>query len=220
MKFTFGLFCILLVNISAHAINHKRSRVPEYRAFPPSRYSLIAQNEAADALGLHTIKTPGELHELVQSGELVPLRTGGSLRVNCPADRAYVRPWVADFMQALAADYYHTFGTPLQVNSATRPLTVQRRLLRWNHNAAPIHGETASVHMRGIAVDIARRGLTRQQKAWLQMRLLYWAARGQAIVEEELAQPCFHTVVLPRPKPVEPAAADEQVQVAGLPALQ
>lgn len=193
-KFTFGLFCILWVCNPAHALNH-RHRIPEYRAFLPSRQSLLDQNAAADSLALPIIRTPAHMDELVQSGELVRLRATAALRVACPKGRAYVRPWVADFVDGLAADYYATFGKPLQVNSATRPQTVQRRLRRWNRNAAPITGETASVHMRGIAVDLQRRGTTRQQRAWLQLRLMYWVAMGRVIVEEELRQPCFHVVV-------------------------
>lgn len=187
-----ALLLMLLASVPLYA---RRHRLPEYRAFPPSRQSLIDQNLEADRLGLPVIKTPGHLRELAQGGDLVPLSTSPALRINCPADRAYVRPWAADFVVKLAAEYYAAWGVPLQVNSATRPETVQRRLMRWNHNAAPIHGETASVHMRGIAVDLQRRGLTRRQKAWLQMRLLYWYGRGQVIVEEELRQPCFHVVV-------------------------
>lgn len=142
------------------------------------------------------VRTPGMLRELVQAGELVPLPVSPAMQLEFPTDRAVVRPWVADFIAGLAQDFHAMSGKPLRINSATRPQTVQRRLLRWNRNAAPVHGETASVHMRGIAVDIARRGLTPKELAWLQARLTIAAVYGQVIVEEELRQPCFHTVVI------------------------
>jgi hypothetical protein len=194
----FAVACLAPRTALARQHRH-RVHAAEWRAFPPSRQSLIDQNAAADALGLPVIRTSKEMQELAQAGELVRLRTTAYLQVQCPQDRAVVRPWAADFITGLAQDFYATFGKPLRINSATRPQAVQRRLLRWNRNAAPVHGETASVHMRGIAVDIARRGLTGKELAYLQARLAGAVVARRVIVEEELRQPCFHTVVMPAP---------------------
>ena len=79
------------------------------------------------------------------------------------------------------------------MNSAVRTVRVQMRLLRWNHNAAPVHGEKASAHLAGIAVDLQRRGLTKEQMTFIQDKLL--GLGNMVIVEEELKQPCFHVVV-------------------------
>jgi len=183
--------------------HHRKPRVPEIVALPCSHENLVAQNQEADRLGLHIIRTQSALHEMVQDGELVPLVPGAGLRVHIPAGRSYAAPWVAAFINQLAEDYHAATGQPLQVNSATRPYTVQRSIRRWNRNAAPLAGDVASVHMRGIAVDIQRRGLSLGQRQWLQMRLLYYVAIGRVLCEEEVQQPCFH--IVPRGPGYEPA---------------
>lgn len=192
---------LLFMLLAAPAFARRHTRVPEYRVFPPSHQSLVDQNDEANRLGLHPIRDKSGMLELLGSGELVPITTGPGLRVICPRDRALVRPWVDDLLLDLAGAYYRRFGKPLQVTSATRPVTVQVRLLRWNRNAAPAHGVLTSVHMRGIAVDLQRRGLTTGQKRWLQWRLLYYYGRGLVMVEEELRHPCFHVVVRRNPLP-------------------
>src|SRR5208337_4513977 len=113
-----------------------------------------------------------------------------------PTKRAYVRPWVVDMLVDLSHDFFVTFHAPLQVNSAVRTIQVQRGLLHWNRNAAPWHGETASAHLAGVAVDLERRRLSGAQKRWLEIRLLALAAVGAVICEEELhPEQCFHIVV-------------------------
>jgi hypothetical protein len=191
-RFLTILLCLL--SIGAHA-RHRRA---EFRAFPPSRASLLAQNAAIDRMGLPRIKDSAQLDALVRAGELVPIRTTRALSIDkrLPRNRAYVRPWVADFLTELSEQFYAAFGKPLQVNSAVRTVDVQRRLRRINGNAAPYEGETASAHLAGVAVDLQRRKLTPAQKRFLQWRLLIAAARGRVIVEEELKQPCFHVVVV------------------------
>lgn len=191
----FAAILLVFVAIGAHA-RHKRA--PEFRAFPPSRANLLAQNAAIDRMGLPRIQDSAQLHALIQAGELVTIRITRALSVDqrLPRERVYVCPWVADFLEQLSAEYYAAFGVPLQVNSAVRTVAVQRKLRRRNGNAAPATGETASAHLAGVAVDLKRRGLTVAQKRFLQFRLLAWAARGKVLVEEELRQPCFHVVVI------------------------
>lgn len=131
----------------------------------------------------------------------VPVSDALSLSPLLPVRRAYVRPWVADFLEGLSADYFAAFHVPLQVNSAVRTVKVQRWLLRTDRNAAPWHGDVASAHLAGVAVDLERRRLTAAQKRFLELRLLYWAAAGQVLVEEELRpEQCFHIVVRKAPK--------------------
>lgn len=121
---------------------------------------------------------------------------GVALSPFLPSGRAYVRPWVADALTILEKDYFGTFHAPLQVNSAVRTVKVQRWLLRTDRNAAPWHGEVASAHLAGVAVDLERRRLSPAQKRFVELRLLAMAAYGQVIVEEELRpQQCFHVVV-------------------------
>lgn len=186
------LFCLVCIAVPAFARYHR----PDARLFLPSQTSLLLQNAEADSQHLPRIQTDGELHELIADGELVALPESPALHINIPAARAYARPWAVDLIVGLAQDYFAVSGKPLQVNSAVRTVQFQRRLHRWNRNAAPDHGPFASVHTAGIAVDIQRRGLTRGESRWLEWRLWYLAQRGRVLVEEENAQPCFHVVVI------------------------
>src|SRR5208282_266650 len=163
-----------------------------YLAFPPTHESLIIQNAEANRLGLERYEDNKALSAAVEREELVPLPLSVSLTVDRRLDpkRRYCRLWVAQFLTDLSESYYETFHQPLLIDSAVRTVKVQRSLLRWNKNAAPAHGEIASVHLAGIAVDIARRPLTGVQIRWLETRLLYYHALGLVIVEEELRQPC------------------------------
>lgn len=185
---------LLLFLLSPYLLAKHKS---EFRAFVSSRQSLIEQNAEINRLGIPRIEDEKELKELTQSGDLVYISKSKTLAVskNLPDNRRYVKPWVYDFLIQLSQEYYEVFKKPLQVNSAIRPISVQRRLIRFNHNAAPIHGETASAHLTGIAVDLQRRGLSKAQKRFLQFRLLYYSSLDIVIVEEELRQPCFHIVV-------------------------
>lgn len=180
---------------------HKKPRVPkwwEYRVFVPSHENLLSQNASADALGLERIKDDKVLKALEADKDLVPLTSNKYVRISpkLEAKRRYCRPWVDAFLQELGQQYYEEFGEPIQVNSAVRTQRTQSWLRRWNHNAAPVHGETASVHLAGIAVDLQRRGLTKSQVRFIQQKLLYLAKLNMVIVEEELHNgSCFHVVV-------------------------
>jgi hypothetical protein len=179
---------------------HKKPRQPkwwEYRVFVPSHENLLLQNAVADALGLERIKDDKTLKILEADADLIPITSNKYVRVSprLEAKRRYCRPWVDAFLQELGQAYYAEFEEPIQVNSAVRTQKTQSWLRRWNHNAAPVHGETASVHLAGIAVDLQRRGLTKPQVRFIQQRLLYFAKLNMVVVEEELKQPCFHIVV-------------------------
>lgn len=167
--------------------------------FPPSTENLLEQNAEIDRLALPRIQNDRELRELIADGELVQIQATPALRVNVPANRAYVRPWVNDMLVTLSAAFFTQFAKPLQVNSAVRTVRVQRSLLRWNRNAAKTSGEKASAHLAGVAVDLQRRGLSPVQVRFLEWRLLAYWLRGQVLVEEEIRQPCFHVVSLPTP---------------------
>lgn len=169
----------------------------EYRVFIPSHENLLMQNAAIDDLDLPRIKNDSALKEMVKADDLVPVTQNQYVRISpkLEAKRRFCRPWVDMFLQELGQEYYAKFGDQIQVNSAVRTEKTQSWLRRWNHNAAPVHGETASAHLAGVAVDLQRRGLTREQVRFIQQKLLYLAKLDMVIVEEELKQPCFHIVV-------------------------
>jgi Family of unknown function (DUF5715) len=175
----------------ALAGSHKHHRKPKqaswfsYRVFVPSRENLVSQNTMIDELHLPRIQDKFALHE-IQNVRISP---------KLEEDRRYARPWVDAFLQELGTAYHAKFNDSIQVNSAVRTIKTQLWLLRWNHNAAPVHGEIASAHLAGVAVDLQRRGLTQPQIHFIQQYLLGLNKLGFVIVEEELKQPCFHIVV-------------------------
>jgi Family of unknown function (DUF5715) len=182
---------LLGLSLSATAFARSHRHDPPLRLFTTAG-SLEAQNAEANRLRLPRIQNANELHELVQDGELVPIRTSDALRTTLKGEHATLRPWAEAQLEALTQQS----GFPLYVSSTVRTLRDQAHLRRWNRNAAATTGATASVHPTGIAFDIAKRRLSRSQQLWLQWRLFYLQATGQVIVEEEFKQPCFHVVVI------------------------
>jgi hypothetical protein len=87
-----------------------------------------------------------------------------------------------------------------------RTVDFQVQLLRVNGNAAPAEGDTASPHLTGQAVDIAKHALSRAEIAWMRDYLLPLIEQGTVDVEEEFQQACFHVSVYRRYAPLPPAA--------------
>lgn len=168
---------------------------------PPPLYGsheiLLHQNRMADRDGLARVRDDADLLDLRHLHQLVPLPAGEALRVDdrLPQDRRYARPWTAVFLAVLARDFYANFHQPLQVNSAVRTVDFQQRLEHSNANAAPSFGDTASPHLTGQAVDIAKHGLSITQIAWMRTYLQPLIGQGKIDVEEEFQQACFHISV-------------------------
>ena len=99
------------------------------------------------------------------------------------------------FLANMARAHYAHFHTPLQINSAVRTVEFQQHLIHINGNAAPAEGDTASPHLTGQAVDIAKHGLSRTEVAWMRGYLLPLIQEGKIDVEEEFQQACFHISV-------------------------
>ncbi len=191
------LLAALLLTTPAAFARHHRPPKPKHVKITlfPTAGSLLAQNAEADRIGLGRVRDKAGLMEQVRDGSLVAIPASRALRVQMPIWRAYLRPWAADRLDEMSSTFYMTFEKPLTVDSAVRPLDVQRRLWRSRRfPAAPPYGPTASVHPVGIAFDIGKRSLTKQQRLWLEWRLFYLQAIGQVIVEEERA--CFHVVAV------------------------
>lgn len=201
---------VLCLPAVAGATPKHRKRKPvmvDNRVFVGTSDSLISQNEAIDAMGLPRIRDDKQLRSLIGEEALVPVTLNQYVAVSPKLEmkRRYVNPLVNEFLQELGAEYYAQFGKPIQVNSAVRTIKTQLSLIRWNRNAAPIHGEKASAHLAGVAVDLQRRGLTTEQIRFLQQKLLPFARADMIIVEEEIKEPCFHIVVTGNyPSPLPP----------------
>jgi hypothetical protein len=167
---------------------------------PPLRgthESLVRQNERAEQDGLLRVKDNDDLVTLRRQGRLVALPELASMHVDSrlPANRRYCRTWTGRFLSDLARVHYERFHKPLQVNSAVRTVAYQRHLLHINGNAAPAEGDVASPHLTGEAVDIAKKGLTPSEVAWMRAYLLPLQTAGKIDVAEEFQQSCFHISV-------------------------
>ena len=184
------VFALLLLLCSSAEAKRKHSKSCA-TLLCPSHQSLLLQNQMINQMGLVRIGDERELSKMVERRELVALPNDDAVRIapSLPANRRYVLPMVNSFLVKLASEYYAEFHQPLTVDSAVRPVTVQKWLRRHNASAAPIHGETASSHEAGCTIDLSRR-MTKAQTHWLEMRLTYYMGIGWVIVEEE--RRCFH----------------------------
>ena len=194
-------------------------------ALKGSHEILIRQNVMADQDGLARVQDDADLERMRLSGQLVPIPAAAGIQIDprLPANRRYCRPWTAQFLSALASAHYAYFHSPLQVNSAVRTGEFQHRVLRRNGTAAPADGETASPHLTGQAVDLAKKGLSMAEIAWMRAYLTPIIQEGKLDVEEEFQQACFHISVyrkyapaaVPRSVVQDRSLANAAVGIAG-----
>jgi hypothetical protein len=171
-----------------------------------SHESLVRQNERTEADGLTRIEDDAQLNALRREKALVPLPVSASLRVNegLPMNRRYCRPWTAKFLTDLARAHDARFHRAVQVNSAVRTVAYQRHLMEVNGNAAPADGDIASPHLSGATIDIAKKGLSMAEIAWMRGYLYPLQMAGKLDVEEEFYQSCFHITVYKSYAPAQP----------------
>jgi hypothetical protein len=176
---------------------NKRGRLIVPPPLKGSHEILIHQNLVADRDGLDRIQNDEDLDDMRNQHLLVSLPGSNALQIDerLPANRRYCRPWTAQFLANLARAHYAQFHTPLQINSAVRTIEFQQHLVHINGNAAPAEGDTASPHLTGQAIDIAKHGLSLTEIAWLRGYLLPLVQEGKVDVEEEFQQSCFHISV-------------------------
>ena len=188
---------LLIPSVKVTSLYDSRGRLIVPAPLYGSHEILLHQNQMAERDGLDRIRDDSNLDDLLRQKKLVALPAGEMLQVDdrLPQNRRYSRPWTAAFLSVLSRDYYASFHQPLYVTSAVRTVEVQQHLERVNGNAAPSTGETASPHLTGQAVDIAKKGLTMTQIAWLRTYLQPLIGEQKIDVEEEFRQACFHISV-------------------------
>ncbi len=159
--------------------------------------SLQRQNDRLDAEGLERIENEADLAARIADKLLVPLPASSALTVNpdLEENHRYCRPWTAKFLSDLARAHEAAFHSALEVSSAVRTVEYQKRLERTNGNAAPAEGDLVSPHLTGATIDIAKKGLSRAEMAWMRKQLAGLEAAGKIDVEEEFKQACFHITV-------------------------
>ena len=190
--------CVLLLVTSFAQAKSYRGTKTSFAALKPSHESLLQQNYVIDQQHWVRIRDERELSRAIDAGRLVNIPASETLTIatSLPANRRYVLPHVSVFLGQLSGDYYAVFGKPLQIDSAVRPVSVQTKLRRYNRNAAPAEGETASSHESGATVDFAKRTMSTTQRRWFEFRLAYYMyARHIVLVEEE--SNCYHVMVIP-----------------------
>jgi hypothetical protein len=197
---------VLLPPLRVSSLYDSRGRLIMPAPLYGSREILLHQNQMATRDGLDRVRDEMDLLDMLREKKLVALPTNETLVVDerLPDNRRYSRPWTAAFLAVLARDYYTSFHQPLQVTSAVRTVAVQQRLVRTNGNAAPVSGETASPHLTGEAIDIAKHGLSLAEIAWMRTYLGPLIDSGKIDVEEEFRQSCFHISVYKVYLPVVP----------------
>jgi hypothetical protein len=159
--------------------------------------SLERQNDRLEAEGLERIEDEADLAARIADKLLVPIPISTALTVNpnLEENHRYCRPWTAKFLADLARAHDAAFHRSIEVSSAVRTVEYQKRLERTNENAAPAEGDLVSPHLTGATVDIAKKGLTRAEIAWMRRQLMGLEALGKIDVEEEFKQACFHITV-------------------------
>ncbi len=162
-----------------------------------SHESMLRQNEEIDRLRLTRIADDQQLEDMELSGELVSLHESRDLVIapNLELNRRYCRPWTRAFVEDLSEAFYAEFHEPIHITSAVRTVDQQSRLRRWNGNAAPIDGDTASSHLAGLSVDIGKRPMSRRQRAWMDQYVLRLQTLGLVEAAEERRQACYHIMV-------------------------
>jgi hypothetical protein len=184
---------------------HRTARHTRHLTWMPvllkgSHDSLVRQNAEINRLQLVRIQNDQALVELVARNQLVALPENRAVRIDprIEESRRFCRPWTRHFLEDFGEAYYKQFHQPIQVNSAVRTVEQQEKLARYNHNAAPAEGETASSHLAGLTIDIAKKGMTRAQRAFAENYLVNM--RNLELVEavEERRQACFHVMVSDR----------------------
>jgi hypothetical protein len=211
---------------------HRRRRIVWMPLLHGSHDSLVRQNEEIDRLGLPRIADDQQLEQMEREHMLVPIRESHILTIHpdlAPQNR-YCKSWTRDFLHDLAEAHYQKFHTPIQVNSAVRTVAQQKRLRRYNHNAAPTSGDTESSHVAGLTVDVSRRGMGRSERKWMEKYLLNLKEQGLIETAEERREPVFHIMVAKRydewrlahleHRPAEAPAQSAEEQESTGPAVQ
>jgi hypothetical protein len=211
-----------------HRARHVRHRssshlrlVAWHPLFAGSHEMLVQQNVELDKLALPRFANDQELIAREQAQELVPVESTRSLIVasNLLESRRYCKSWTRDFLQDLSEAYYDQFHKPIIATSLVRTAEQQKRLRRYNGNAAPEAGETVSTHLAGVAVDILKSGMTRKEHLWLEQYFLPLKEAGLIDPIEERRQPVFHVVVFNTYSPASEPVVDIHQTAIGPPLM-
>ncbi|MGE5110891.1 MAG: DUF5715 family protein [Acidobacteriaceae bacterium] len=174
--------------------------------FAGDRHSLVAdgssqliQNDQADDANLSRMQNVAMVQRFAKHGYLVRVSASSRyyyLHAVSPNER-FCRPWTKLFLDRLSRQYYSRFKQRLRVTSLVRTERSQRRLARWNENAADASGALASSHLTGATLDISKRWMSPEGQQWIRDVLYSLREAGYLYAIEEFQQPTFHIMVYP-----------------------
>ncbi len=161
--------------------------------------SQAIQNARANEYDLSRMRNDAMVRSFYQAGYLVavPSRTQSYYLHDIRASHRYLRPWTRLFLDRLSREYYARFGHRLRVTSLVRTVASQRRLGRFNPNAADATGPSRSAHLTGAALDISKRFMSAQGIEWMRSALFQLKQAGYVYAIEEFEEPNFHVMVYP-----------------------
>jgi hypothetical protein len=201
----FGKPAVHKTGHDAVAHSHKKKVVNPLRGSP---LKLAHDNRMADKAHLPRL-TEKKMRVEKKAGKLVPVRQTHAVHIDhrLAPEYRYLRPEATTFLLNFSGAYRTHFRQPLKLTSAVRSTERQEELKRVNGNAA--RGNTPnrrSLHTTGLAFDVSKKDMSKQQVAWCRSFLLKQMKVGRIDPTEEHAQPVFHIVVNPmwvdKPNPV------------------
>lgn len=148
-----------------------------------SRASMKRQHGVAIEAGYSFVRTPTEVRELTDDGQLV--RLDGNDDYTSLARYSYALPETRTFIERLGAQYRERTGEKLVVTSLVRPTTRQ-----------PPNAHRLSVHPAGMAVDL-RVPRNAAHRRWLEGKLLGLERADVLDVTRERNPPHYHVAVFP-----------------------
>jgi hypothetical protein len=150
-----------------------------------SNEAMMRQHDVALEAGYTFVRTPEQLEELAENGELVRLFGNEDYGFREGVRSMVARPEMEVFIERLSRDYRAACGEKLVVTSLTRPM-----------NRQPRNAHRLSVHPAGIAVDL-RVSQNVTCRAWLEDTLMTMEGEGLLDGIRERSPPHYHVALFP-----------------------
>jgi hypothetical protein len=172
-----GLALALLIGGAAEAMAS-----PSLRGSPAA---MREQNQVAREHGLAFYRTPTQIRQAVERGDLVPLEGNEDYAVADFVRFPYAHPAARLFVERLSAQYREACGQQLVVTSATRPSSGQ-----------PRNAHQLSVHPAGMAIDL-RVSDRASCRNFLETSLMNMERQGLLNGIRERHPPHYHVAIYP-----------------------
>lgn len=135
---------------------------------------------------------------------------------NPKTNKVFVYPWVKEYLDKFAADCFIKFKRKkkLKITSGARSLEEQKEMRTpgscyYEPSAAKVVSDLLeeSLHVRAIAIDISRKGMSKKEIIWIRDKLVADKINGVEFVTEDQYDPveletdpieeraCYHVVV-------------------------